>query len=438
MQSTPTTMVCPLPGFSPQNNTSSPQNRSSVTHCQEKSRENSTRPSRCQEKSGENATRPSRCQTASPALSSGRKEKHDTHLPQKMAFRKGKRESPQTTLTQLFDEHLSDEANERHLDETLKKASREKVVRNGRSLPQTPPPQTRLRNRRRQGTPSSKEKLDIRRPDPDQSTLTQFLAEDETTAPAMDVSSEGGSSVQASPQQRDERTPQTRGRLRGRQRQKENMNSVSDGMDNRMSSSSGSFKTPSQSPSSSRNRSGSFCSNKNESNIPISSLKTTPKDTPTDSLKATPRRRSAPPQLNQITPHRNHPTSQSKRKSLPSSATPALTQRTRRSPLFNTSPAKKSTNRKARGRNSGNIKRNAKGETALHVAAIKVGFFCVCAKQGFYYWRELFHSQYTVVQLALIFVHHCDRHRYKFSVMARFYPLHPPVQKHGALDSGWR
>lgn len=354
-------MVSPLPSFNTQSNTPSPQN----TSCHTNHRNSSA----------ENPTQPSQHQAASPPSTRGRKSNRSGPLPQKVALRKGKKDAQQTTLTQLCDGHLSDEADEEHLDEMYEEACGDKAGGNRLRVPKTPPLKTRVRSKRGKGATSSREKSGSRKKDPDQSTLTQFLADDETAA-AVDASSEDGSSMHASPRQHAKRSSRARERQRGRQRPKGGTSAASDGIDDGMSASNESFRTPSQSPSSSQNRSGSLRSNRNKSSNSVSSLESTLNHPPISSHDATPRRRSAPSLLDETASHTDQPTSHNGRRSLPSSSTPSPTQRARCSPLFNTSPAKKSTGRKSRGRNSGQIKRNAKGETALHVAAIKVIFVC--------------------------------------------------------------
>ena len=352
-------MVSPLPSFNTQNNTPSPQNTSRHTNHPNNS--------------AENPTHPSQHQAASPPSTRGRKSNRSGPLPQKVALRKGKKDAQQTTLTQLCDGHLSDEADEEHMDEMYEEACGDKAGGNRLRVPKTLPVKTRVRSKRGKGATSSREKSGSRKKDPEQSTLTQFLANDETAA-AVDASSEDGSSMHASPRQHAKRSSRARGRQRGRQRPKGGTSAASDGINDGMSASNESFRTPSQSPSFIQSRSGSLQSNKNKSSNSVSSLESTLKHPPISSHDATPRRRSAPSLLDETASHTDQPTSHNGRRSLPSSSTPSPMQRARCSPLFNTSPAKKSTGRKGRGRNSGQMKRNAKGETALHVAAIKVIF----------------------------------------------------------------
>jgi hypothetical protein len=251
------------------------------------------------------------------------------------------------TLTQLCDDEVlvsSGESSNGGQKDLKSKANDDNANRN------TSTPATRSARRRR----SSIESADDKR--------GKFPAQTERQNPYCDEDP-------SSPQQESHKT------RRGRRRSTSTNRSLVEDVH---------FKTPTPSPTTNRGRRRSqptqskSAHKTDDSNIPSSSPASEasfgdennmPEQSTPANGKKTSRRRSVPAKSGESSTPAHH-----RRRSM--SVTMTTPKTSTRSPLFNTSPSKSTTSRNAgssRKPKTPVAKRNAKGETPLHVAAIKVG-----------------------------------------------------------------
>ncbi|KAK7109657.1 hypothetical protein V1264_013658 [Littorina saxatilis] len=297
----------------------------------------------------------SKATSPSPGRSAGKRLSH------KVAHRKGRKEANEATLTQLCSGTNSCDTDEESFKQTPVRSTASPF-----HFQKKLTPQTRVRSKRLQSGPQTKQNENTHESNFEDSTLSKTFI-NEKLAAAKEVCYADEKMTTASPMQQVHDTPQRRGRRKKQVDAK--------GMLDQTSSS------PLSSGSRSRSQRGSVssshpaaCETPTSSPVstPYSCSNSTPRRTPRSTPKTSLRRKSAPETPNSRTPRSVKSASKSERKFFPSTPSPA--QGTRPSPVSNSSAVKR-TNRRSMETGSGSngvrMKRNAKGETPLHVAAIK-------------------------------------------------------------------
>ncbi|XP_076439519.1 BRCA1-associated RING domain protein 1-like [Babylonia areolata] len=273
----------------------------------------------------------------------GSSEQHQEHSPQRVATRRDKRKkNSQTTLTQVWDEQLSDEP-----DETGTR--NDAYPQNGKNE-KTSAPQTRTNKRQKYTSLQTRSGPCVEDPE----SLTSV---DETQTGRVDLTSEAGSS------------PACTNKQRRRPNQGCSSKATPKKTPEAKNASKGRFKTPTP-PRSGRRHSGALQSNGIISAPPTPNINEDGmKMNTSHALSSASRRRSAPVLPMQMEPGAGQATPQKRRKTM--SPRPSPVHRTKVPPPVGASPASKSGNRRSSDGITGRVKRNAKGETPLHVAAIK-------------------------------------------------------------------
>ena len=263
-------------------------------------------------------------------------EENPMCLPQKMSTRISKM-IHQTTLTQLCDDFETGEIAVKSRSKTRKICT----------------PQTRTRGKQLNGTSISKESLNTARKDEDQNAMAQFSAEGRDMCSSTE-------SVKLNTDPEVLVPKSTTGTLQksGRQKQKNK------GVKEKKIEASTNFRTSASSPSARRRLS----SRRKEISSTLSPSHSIGVSSSSKSVTRS-RSTSAIPALQAAQGDKAMPHAHSRRKSMPSAPSD---HKKRESPASGASPAAKTSNRTAGRGSTGRVKRNAKGETPLHVAVIKV------------------------------------------------------------------